>query len=264
MFKIKNPYYFNLFGLGIIILVILFVLFGRLIFPSFYLNKLPEEILIGILSSATLLLIIEFMNFYSDRKRYSFLEGKYKRVSISEVNTNRLRGSEIPIGIENVEERTKAREKEESEKNIKYKIDSCYHELDYYGFETIDYFIELKYKFNGIYTGYAEYYDDYKSCQRKNKIIKIVVKITLNLNQANIMTGLGSYKYSGFDDLGKYDFQVDDENQNRIIVNYQNRIPSGLAGGYEIWERDFEEKKFKNVFWAYLRVLKRNIKKLKK
>ena len=239
LFKIKNPYYFNLLGLGIIIFVILFLLFGSFLFPycSFYLNKLPEEILIGVLSSAALLLFIEVMNFYSDRKRYSFLKGKYKRVVISEVNTNRLRGSEIPIGIENYEERTKARKKEESEKNIKYKTDSCYHELNYYDCETIDYFIELNYQYHGIYIGYIEYYDDNKSCWRENKIIKIKAKITLNLNQANIMTGLGSYKYSGRDDLGKYDFRVDDENQNRIIVNYQNRIPSGLAEGYEIWER---------------------------
>ena len=51
------------------------------------------------------------------------------------------------------------------------------------------------------------------------------------------MTGSGSYKYSNLDDFGKYEIHVDDEDNNRIIVNYKNTLPSGLAQGYEIWER---------------------------
>ena len=51
------------------------------------------------------------------------------------------------------------------------------------------------------------------------------------------MTGVGSYKYINTDDFGKYEFQIDDQNSNRIIVYYKNTIPSGLSEGYEIWEK---------------------------
>jgi hypothetical protein len=51
------------------------------------------------------------------------------------------------------------------------------------------------------------------------------------------ITGSGNYKYEGKYDFGTYNFQIDPENENRILVFYQNTIPSGLAEGYEIWER---------------------------
>ena len=82
-----------------------------------------------------------------------------------------------------------------------------------------------------------EYYDHKNGDWKNNSFVKMKARITINLNPANIMTGSGSYKYSNLDDFGKYEIHVDDDNNHRIIVNYKNTLPSGLAQGYEIWER---------------------------
>ena len=185
-----------------------------------------ENILLGILSSSFLLLFVEIINFIIDKKKYGFLNGKYKKVLITQMNSNGLRSSEVPDAS-----------KKEIEEKIKFIPDSCYHTLDYYDCGEVDYLTVLTYHYHGIYTGYVEYLDHIKGNWKENNMVKIKTRVTLNINSANKMTGSGSYKYANRDDFGKYEFQVDEENTNRIIVNYRNTLPSGLAEGYEIWER---------------------------
>jgi hypothetical protein len=59
----------------------------------------------------------------------------------------------------------------------------------------------------------------------------------LSLNSADKITGTGSYKYQAGQDYGIYRFQVVDKARKRILVYYENILPSGLAEGYEIWEK---------------------------
>ncbi len=198
----KNPYFNNIIWLFVIIFVASFLpCFGRCYFK---INSTFENILTGAISSAILLLIIEIINYLNDKRKYGFISGIYKKVSITE---------RIPDGQD----------------NLKRIGDSCYREISYYNLSDINYVSDLKYQYHGIYTGTVEYFGDTET--------KATAFVTLNLNLANKMTGMGSYKYAGKDDFGKYDFQVDEENTRRIIVYYKNTIPSGLAEGYEIWER---------------------------
>ncbi|HEV8083571.1 MAG TPA: hypothetical protein VGP55_10235 [Chitinophagaceae bacterium] len=166
------------------------------------------------------------MNLLVDKWKYGFLKPQYRRKFITQKNDEGLRSSKISN-----------KGQIEASENVKFLDDSFYHELKYYNWEQIDYFIKLKYHYHGIYTGTIEYMDHTKSDWRNNKIIKIEALITFNLNLANKMTGVGSYKYFNRDDFGKFDFQIDEQNLNRIIAKYENTIPSGLSEGYEIWEK---------------------------
>lgn len=225
----KNPFKFNFLWLCIIIVIFSAILFCTCCCCESYcfdFKPRTENILLGILSSAFLLLFVEIINYVIDRRKYGFLEGKYRRVLIAGMNENGQRSSLILN-----------RQEQESGSNIKFIEDSCYHRLDYYKCDSVNYFIELNYQYHGIYTGYVEYYDHKNGNWKEGKMVKIKAKITISLNLANKMTGSGSYKYNNLDDFGKYEFHVDDENTDRIIVNYKNTIPSGLAEGYEIWVR---------------------------
>jgi len=74
--------------------------------------------------------------------------------------------------------------------------------------------------------------------QALRSIINMVVGYRhLILNSADKITGTGSYKYREEDgeDYGVYKFQVVDKKKNKILVYYENILPSGLAEGYEIW-----------------------------
>lgn len=204
-------------------------MFGPCLCPSlcFTLTSRTENILLGILSSAILLLLTEFIYYLVDRKKYGFLKTKYNKQVITQVNERRERSNNIPD-----------RDSQEMQNGIKFINDSIYHELKYYSCDTIQYLTELKYHYHGIYTGTVEYLDYKESDWRNGKIIKIKAIITLNLNLANKMTGSGSYKYFNRDDFGKFEFQVDEQNSDRVLVSYINTIPSGLAEGYEIWAKN--------------------------
>jgi len=208
----KNPYFNNIIWLLVIIFIATFLpYFGHCYFE---INSTFENILTGIISSSLLLLIIEFINFITDKKKYGFISGKYRKIFIAERNPDGQRSCVLPD-----EFWTKDKKRIDD--------DSCYYELSNYGLPMEKYFTKLKYQYNGIYMGTVKYFG--------NTETKAKAFVTLNLNLANRMTGIGSYKYAGKDDFGKYEFQVDEENKRRIIVYYKNTIPSGLAEGYEIW-----------------------------
>ncbi|MBS1773866.1 MAG: hypothetical protein JST82_13485 [Bacteroidetes bacterium] len=198
----RNPFYSTFLGCFIISICLglpYFIPCSKQFLSS---HSRLDGLLLGVLSSVFLLLFIEIINWYRDKRLYGFIKGKYKRISIYQTNENDARGNN----------------------------DTIYSELEYY--KSIDWDIHLKYHYNGIYTGTAEYYNHSSSDNKKT-----LVSITLNLNTANRMIGEGSYKYISKNDFGIYSFHVDNDNHNRIILTYKNTIPSGLARGYEIWEK---------------------------
>lgn len=238
----KNPYYINFIWLSIIITVLGAILLCSCRYCGQYCFEFmprTENILLGVLSSAILLLFIELINYVIDKKKYGFIEGVYYRKAIYQVNDNRLRGSEIPKDITGNEQKRQKRMEFAEAKGERYSDDSIYHELIYQKCAEIKYSIRLNYNFQGMYSGTAEYFrhDSYEGRWQDRNISKTKVAITLNINLANKKTGEGSYKYLNQDDFGKYEFQIDDENPNLLIVYYRNTLPNGLSEGYEIWER---------------------------
>lgn len=227
----NNPFYRNFIWLGI-----LTAFTGSILFLSYIcecceyfanISSLTQNIIIGIFSSSLLLLMNELVNFISDRIKYGFLEGTYSRKIIADVlelqpNINKKRTDELnPNEIESLRE-----------KGYEPIPDSKYLELLGYRDIGKEWRIKLKYLNYGTYEGIADYHAYWKDYGTK-----ATVKFTLTLNPSNITTGSGNYKYLDKEDYGIYSFQVNEENKNEILVIYHNTIPSGLAQGYEKWER---------------------------
>lgn len=240
----KNPYYINFIWLGIIVCVLGFMLFYPCCYCDGYCFLFPsrmENVLIGIFSSAILLLFVEIIQFINDRVKYGFLAGTFIRKLITQMNDQGLRSSEVPQNIVEPNLKEIARKESEIKQGVKFfNPDSRYCELVYYRCDEMKYEIHLHYKFHGIYTGTVEYFDHDKSPQgnwKERVILKTKANVTLNLNLANKQVGSGSYKYQSKNDYGKLDFQVNNETNNEIVVSYKNTIPTGMAEGYEIWER---------------------------
>ncbi len=241
--QMKNPYYTNFIWLSFIITALGVILPCRCCYCSHYCFEFSsriENVLLGVFSSAILLLFIELINYVIDKKKYGFIEGVFYRKAIYQVNDNRLRGSNIPADILNNDDKRNKRKEILETKGERYSDDSIYHELIYQKCSEIKYTIKLQYKFQGIYSGTAEYFlhDSYDGRWQDRSISKTKAAITLNINLANVKTGEGSYKYINNDDFGRYEFQIDDQNPSRIIVYYRNTLPSGLSEGYEIWEKE--------------------------
>lgn len=88
------------------------------------------------------------------------------------------------------------------------------------------------------YKGDREYYFEAEYLEGK-------VLAHFFINQTNPKIGTGHYQYiskkeqykNTMPDIGHYEIQVDETNAKRIYLFHHNLIPSGLADGYEIWER---------------------------
>ena len=115
----KNPYYINFLWLSIIIIALISFLFGPCIIKDYCITLKPgvENILLGILSSAIHLLLIEIINCITDRCKYGFLKGQYRKHSIAQKNEDGLRSSNIPKEIDDYESKIQARVKIEKNEN---------------------------------------------------------------------------------------------------------------------------------------------------
>ncbi|NCT74342.1 MAG: hypothetical protein GXC78_07435 [Chitinophagaceae bacterium] len=191
-----------------------------------FLTNVINDFAISTISASVLLLIFEIITFIKDRQNLGFLEGKFKRTYITQINNQSKSGKEISDRV-----------KVEKDSNIKFLDDYKYHELTFYECDKTTWLIELNYKYGGVYSGTAEYYLHGKQSAYDFPKPKTDVEINITLNNADLISGIGSYKYKMADDYGTYKIQVIDKTRNRILVYYQNIIPSGLAEGYEIWER---------------------------
>lgn len=69
---------------------------------------------------------------------------------------------------------------------------------------------------------------------KEGKVVAIIY-----LDQTNSGEGNGNYQYStkSKTDIGNYRVLADTQVSNKLIVYYKNMIPSGLAEGYEVWQR---------------------------
>lgn len=234
----KNPYKTNflIFGfiaIGTLIYLISAAKYHSSVFGwSDYAMAIFNDIIIGIFTTSLLLLGIEWMHYTRDKRRLGYLEGTYRKILITGVNDERKRTEDILL---------ETREKTSKGSNIKYINGSIYHELCYYEIDKNEYLTTLFYEYNGKYTGTVEYIDhDFKYDKDKGHAqmdIKPKCKAAFSLIFNPPNTGSGNYKYEGKYDFGTYNFQIDPENENKVLVFHQNTIPSGLAEGYEIWER---------------------------
>ncbi|MBL7890881.1 MAG: hypothetical protein JNL24_15105 [Bacteroidia bacterium] len=191
-----------------------------------------NNVISGVLTSALLLFAVEWILYKKDVLSYGKYSGTYRKVYMTEVNDDRKRSQEIEKSV---------RLGKESGSKIKFIDDSVYHELSYYELETNEYLTELEYLYNGKYKGTVEYIDhDFEDeMGKKHYDLKIKPKCFayFQLNFTSNISGEGNYKYANKLDFGIFNFQLDPENSNRILVYYKNTMPSGISEGYEIWER---------------------------
>ncbi|MBI2271357.1 MAG: hypothetical protein HYU69_13520 [Bacteroidetes bacterium] len=104
-------------------------------------------------------------------------------------------------------------------------IDSKYISLiDQY--KNVDPKIQLRYLGDRKYKIEATY--------KEGKVTAIIY-----LDSTNSGEGNGNYQYSTklTTDIGNYRVLADTQASNKLIVYYKNIIPSGLAEGYEVWQR---------------------------
>ncbi len=71
---------------------------------------------------------------------------------------------------------------------------------------------------------------------------KVEFEIFLDVN--NPSYGVGTYQYLSknkndykMPDFGKFELIRDKVDKEKILIYHKNIVPSGLAEGYEIWER---------------------------
>jgi hypothetical protein len=153
----------------------------------------------GIFASSLVVMFLEIANWIRDRMKFAYLEGAYMRTA-----------------IRNEEE--KRNENDEKYTDIMPE------------YSDVDPQIELRYRSKGQYNGSLSYKEGF-------------AVFTLYLDPLNPLCGKGSYQYKekkqGFKmpDIGSYEIQVDCLTKKRIYVRFKNTIPSGLAGGYEIWDK---------------------------
>ena len=159
-----------------------------------------NDILVGIVSSLILLLLFEFREFVNDQKKYGHFKGPYHRVDIYEVDPDA---------------KSDTKYKSLTERYSKVTSETY---LDYLGGRQYNFEI------------------DYEEGR---------VKGVLFIDEQNLRIAKGNYQYMSkiggkhLTDLGEYNVQLDELNYNRLFVFYKNIIPSGLAEGYEIWERKY-------------------------
>ena len=163
-----------------------------------YYSEIFKDVLIGIISAVLLLLFIEVRDSIKDKKIYGFLAGEYKRMDIFNADL------------------TATSDTKYSSLNLRY--------------ANINPQIKFNYKGNRKYEFEAEYEEGRK-------------KAVIHLDQINPTEGNGVYQYSSkkgkytLPDMGNFKLQVDSINPKRLYVYHNNLIPSGLAQGYEFWEK---------------------------
>lgn len=183
------------------------------------LNAFYDHIVTGLFYSAVILLINEIAQYFRDRRTLGVLRGEYERVEKYEKIEKGLRAEDL-TSERKVELRKSGREAVNGTSYTKFR----------YGIGPA-WTIKLNYHHSGLYTGTVKYPKYWG-----NKEESTDVKITLKLNDG-INTGSGTYSYMEKHDYGTYSFQIREQDYNKIIVKYQNVVPSGIVEGYEVWQK---------------------------
>jgi hypothetical protein len=192
----------NRFRSNIILYAGLLVVSGLTLFVTTCCCKYPDlvqDIIVGVFSAVLLLLFLEIRELMRDKDKYGQLSGKYKRIEIYEVDNSKTAD-------------TKYVSLHERYKGVDPNFEFIYHGDRQYSFEA--------------------QYEEGK------------LKSTIYMDETNPKEGNGHYQYLNKDkkyilpDIGYYQLQVDTQNPKRILLFHKNLIPSGLAEGYEVLERN--------------------------
>jgi hypothetical protein len=187
----------------IALLLLVIVVSIVLLAPCLLCYQPPDGFLIGLLSSAIVVLLIETIAYVRDLKRFSYLRGKFRRVEIQ----NKLDGAAAANAGRDYEDITPR-----------------------YVAGQVCRSIQIKHLGEGRFTGSAHYEEG-------------KVKFDLLLDAFNPSHGFGTYQYTtkkpGYPlpDFGKYELFRDKLNDDRIYTYYKNIAPTKRAEGYEIWEK---------------------------
>jgi hypothetical protein len=153
---------------------------------------------IGLFSSALTVLLIELSIIERDKKKLGYLRGSYKRTEIK----NRLDFRDA-------------------------KTDTRYEDITT-KYSNVDPVIDLDYMGAGKYSGLIHYNEG-------DAVFNFM------LDSTNPSVGKGVYQYIikkenyKMPDFGVFEVFVDAKDNNILRVFHENRIPSGIEGGYEIW-----------------------------
>ena len=182
------------------LITVLGILLGFPTNCSISIGETWKNIFIGALTSSFVVLFIETIALIRDSRKFWYLRGTFKRIEIY----NKL---------------------------AQRKDDKIYEEITQrYIDKKVNSIIKIKSRGDGQFEGTADYEEG-------------KVKFDIVLDKVNPSYGLGTYQYISkkekyiLPDLGKYETIRDKVNQDRIFLHYNNILPSGLAEGYEIWER---------------------------
>jgi len=185
----------------------------------FGLPTLWDHIATGLFYSATILLINEIAQYFRDKRTLGILEGDYERIQQFETIEDGVRAERLP------EER-----KEQLRRSGKEPVNGTNYTEFNYGVGP-SWTIRLRYHHSGLYTGIAKY-PKYWGNRKEATDAQITLKVDDGIN-----AGSGTYSYSEMNDYGIYSFQIREQDLNKIIVTYQNVVPSGIAAGYEVWQK---------------------------
>lgn len=183
-------------------LLVVIVTIG-LLKPCLLYYRLPDGLLIGLLSSAIVVLLIEAISYTTDLKRFSYLRGKFRRVEIQN-KLDAVAAANAGRDYEDITPRYVAGQVCRS--------------------------IRIKHQGEGRFTGSAHYEEG-------------KVKFDLLLDTLNPSHGFGTYQYTAkkpgypLPDFGKYELFRDKLNNDRIYIHHKNIAPTRRAEGYEIWEK---------------------------
>jgi hypothetical protein len=160
--------------------------------------EIGKDILVGIFSAILLLLFIEIRDLIKDNQKFGTLAGSYKRLDI--LNADMTATSDTKY------------------KSMRDR---------YAGVNSV---IKFKYRGDRKYEFEAEYEEGRK-------------KAIIHLDATNPTEGKGVYQYitkkPGYKlpDIGYFQLQVDTVNPDKLYLYHNNLVPSGLAQGLEIWEK---------------------------
>ncbi|HKC37760.1 MAG TPA: hypothetical protein VKB95_16905 [Chitinophagaceae bacterium] len=216
---LKNPFIYNIRWLSV--LSVLALLFLFLPFLNSSINELWKHIITGVFYSALVLLINEFVQLFRDKKELGILKGKYIRTELFQV----LEGGKKAEQLTQTERDKIEAAKQQVVEGTRY---SKVFDVTDLGWE-----IELIYLFKGSYSGIAKYQNHLEGGDAN---VQTDIFITVHLND-DLNTGDGTYQYKNFEVFGTYSLHISPLEPNKIIVGFKNIIPSGIAEGYEIWEK---------------------------
>jgi hypothetical protein len=185
---------------NIILLILIFLAIVSLTISIFLCNGDLKNILIGIFSSAFVVITIETVALTKDYCLFSILSEDYKRIKITITLDNRN-----PLGIyEDITDRY-----------VKAGVNSA---------------IKLKYRGDGEYQG--------RACYEEGEVMFTINLDKTNPKIGHGVYQYISKKHCcEMPDLGIYKIQLDTLNSDRLFVYYSNVVPNGLARGYEIWTK---------------------------